>query len=144
MSPRHSSADELRRLPPFAQLSDRELLDLERLRTRIPASPGTVLAREGHPCRSFGILIEGTARVTCHGEEVAFLVPGQHFGAAGILRVVANPVTIVACTAMTLEVMSVREFRSAYTTMPALRAHIDAEQLWTRLRPDDGRYTLAS
>jgi CRP-like cAMP-binding protein len=70
-------------------------------------------------------VIEGTALVTRDGQEIALLESGQIFGEIGIVRAVANPVTIVACTAVTLEVMSVREFRSAYTTMSALRDHID-------------------
>jgi hypothetical protein len=48
----------------------------------------------------------------------------------------------VACTAVTLEVMSVREFHSAYTTMPALRDHIDDQidrriATWLGPRPSD-------
>lgn len=64
MPPRHASAHELRHLPPFAHLSKQELRCLERLRTNIPVSATTVLAREGHPCLEFGIVIEGTALVT--------------------------------------------------------------------------------
>jgi CRP-like cAMP-binding protein len=125
MPKRHASAHELRQLPPFAHLSNQELRCLDRLRTDIPVPPGKVIAREGHPCREFGIVIEGTALVTRDGHEIALLESGQIFGEFGIVRAVPNPVTIVACTAVTLAVMSVREFRSAYTTMPALRDHID-------------------
>jgi CRP-like cAMP-binding protein len=99
---------------------------------------GKVLARQGHRCLQFGIVIEGTARVTRDGREIALLERGQHFGEIGIVRAVPSPVTIVACTAMTLELMSVQEFRSAYTTMPALRDHIDDEidrRIATWLRP---------
>ena len=125
MPQRHASAHELRELPPFAHLSKQELRCLERLRTAIPMPPGKVLARQGHRCLEFGIVIEGTALVTRDGHEIALLEPGLHFGEIGIVRAVPNPVMIVACTAVTLEVMSAREFRSAYTTMPALRDHID-------------------
>lgn len=125
MSPRHASAHELCQLPPFAHLSNQELHRLERLSSKITVPAGTVLARQRHLCRQFGIVIEGTAVVTRDGHEIARLEPGQHFGEIGIVRGVPDRVRIVACTAVTLEVMSVREFRSAYTTMPALRAHID-------------------
>ena len=125
MPPRHASAHQLSELSPFAELSPQELRDLERLRTTIPVPPGKVLARQGHPCREFGIVVEGTTRVTRDGHEIALLEPGQHFGEIGIVRAVPNPVTIVACTPVTLDVMNAREFRSAYTTMPALRDHID-------------------
>ncbi len=160
MPPRRAPARELRRLPPFAHLSKRQLRCLERLRTNIPVPPGKVLARQGQVCLEFGIVLEGTARVTCDGREIALLESGQHFGEIGIVRVVPNPVTIVACTAMTLEVMNVAEFHSAYATMPALRDHID-EQIDHRIAtwlgprppvpatrrvvpPHEADYTLAS
>jgi signal-transduction protein with cAMP-binding, CBS, and nucleotidyltransferase domain len=163
MPQRHASADELPQLPPFAHLSKQELRCLERLRTNIPVPPGKVLARQGHVCLEFGIVIEGTALVTRDGHEIALLESGQHFGEIGIVRVVPNPVTIVACTAVTLEVMSAQEFRSAYTTMPAFRDHIDNQiarriATWVGPRPSvpaaqlvrtllpahDVDYTLAS
>jgi CRP-like cAMP-binding protein len=149
--------------PPFAQLSKRELRLLDRLWSEIPVTPGTVLAYEDRRCREFAIIVEGTARVTRDGHEIAFLESGQYFGEIGILRAVPNAVTIVAATTMTIEVMDLREFRTAYTTMSALRAHIDHQielRTPTWLRPvssvpappplatpppeHDGDYTLAS
>jgi CRP-like cAMP-binding protein len=125
MPQRHARADELRQLPPFAHLSKQELRCLERLLTNISVRPSKVLAWQGQLCLGFGVVVEGTALVTRDGHEIALLESGQHFGEIGIVHAVPNPVTIVACTTVTLEVMSVREFRSAYTTMPALRDHID-------------------
>ncbi len=141
MPQRYAHAHELGQLPPFTRLSKQELRLLERLRSSISVPPGRVLARQGHLCLEFGIMVEGTAPVTRDGREIALLESGQHFGEIGIVRAVPNPVTIVACTAVTLEVMSVREFRSAYTTMPALRDHIDVQidrriATWLGPRPD--------
>jgi potassium-dependent mechanosensitive channel len=147
-------------LPLFAHLSEQELRCLDRLRTNISVRPGKVLARQGQLLLEFGIVIEGTAVVTRDGHEIALLESGQYFGEIGLVRAVPNPVTIVACTAVTLEVMSAREFRSAYTTMPALRDHIDHQierRIATWLGPgssvpvaprvrtaDEVGYTLAS
>jgi CRP-like cAMP-binding protein len=160
---RHPTVRELGQLPPFAHLSHPELRWVERMRTNIPAPPGKVLARQGDPCLEFVIVVEGTALVTRDGREIALLEPGQHFGEIGIVRAVPSPVTIVACSAVTLEVMSVREFRSAYVAMPALRVHIDhqidgriatwlaptppvaaAQRVPALLRAHDEGYTLAS
>ena len=55
----HVSAHELGQLPPFAHLSKEELRRLERLRTSISLPPGKVLARQGHRCLEFGIVIDG-------------------------------------------------------------------------------------
>jgi CRP/FNR family cyclic AMP-dependent transcriptional regulator len=133
-----------RRLPPFACLSNPELRRLEPLLTDIPVPAGKVLAREGRPCLQFGVVIEGTALVTRGGHEIARLGAGQIFGELGLVRAAPNPATIVACTAMTLELMNVREFHSAYTTMPAFRDHVD-DQMEDRLAtwPHVG-FTLAS
>jgi CRP-like cAMP-binding protein len=125
MPRRHAYAHELGQLRPFVRLSRQELRLLERLRSSISVPPGKVLARQGDRCMEFGIVVEGTARVTRDGREIALLESGHHYGEIAIVRAVPNPVTIMACTAVTLEVMSVREFRSAYPTMPALREHID-------------------
>ena len=131
----------------------RERRRLERLRTAFPVRAGTVLAREGRPCVEFGVVVEGTALVTRDGRFVALLEPGQSFGELGLVRALPNPVTITAGTEVTLAVMNVREFHSAYTTMPAFRAHVDHEidrRLATWLGPrtsapvEEADYTLAS
>ncbi len=89
-------------------------------------------------------------RVTRDGHELARLGAGEMFGEIGIVRAIASPVTIVARTAVVLDVMSVREFHSAYTSMPAFRARIDHEiddRIATWLGPCvpfDADYTLAS
>ncbi len=122
----------------------------EQFRTTIPVARGRVLARQGHPCRQFAIVVEGAVRVTRDGRELALLDAGQMFGEIGIVRAVASPVTIVARTAVLLDVMNVREFHSAYTTMPAFRAHVDHEiddRITTWLGPSvpfEADYTLAS
>ena len=124
----------------------RDVRRLARLRTTIPVRAGTVLARDGRPGVEFGVLVEGTALVSRDGRFVALLEPGQSFGEIGLVRAIPNPVTVTACTDVTLAVMNVREFHSAYTTMPAFRAHVD-DQMAARLAvwPDaDAAYTLAS
>jgi len=125
-----------------------ELDALAQLATVIPVREGTVLARQGGPCREFALLAEGTAVAIRDRHEIARLDAGQSFGEIGLVRGVPNPVTIVACTSVTLMVMNVGEFRSAHTTMPAFRDRVehDLERRLVRWvgpsTPDD--YTLAS
>jgi len=124
----------------------RDLRNLERLRTTIPVRAGTVLVGEGRRSLQFGVVLEGTALVTRHGRALALLESGESFGEIGLVREVPSPVTIVACTDATLAVMNVREFHSAYTTMPAFRDHVD-DQMEARLAvwiDADDDYTLAS
>ncbi|HEX5586428.1 MAG TPA: cyclic nucleotide-binding domain-containing protein [Acidimicrobiia bacterium] len=163
MSPRRRSSRDLLQRRPFAQLSKQELRLLDAMWAGIPVAPGTVLAREGRRCLEFAVVVDGMACVTREGREIALLEPGEHFGEIAIVRAIPNPVTIVASTAMTLEVMDLREFRAAYTAIPVLRDHIDHEierRIATWLDPlsslpalgpaptpppaHDGDYTLAS
>jgi CRP-like cAMP-binding protein len=97
------------------------------LGTRIPVAPGKVLAREGRAGLELGIILDGVARVTRDGREVAWLEPGQGFGAFALVRGVPNPVTIVACTPMTLAVLHVGEFWSAYAARPEFRDDVDRQ-----------------
>ena len=122
----------------------------ERFRTTIPVAQGRVLARQGRPCQQFAIVVEGPIRVCRDGRELALLDAGQMFGEIGLVHAIASPVTIVADTAVLLDVMSVREFHSAYTTMPAFRASVD-HQIDHRIAtwlgpcvPIEADYTLAS
>ncbi|HEY3669495.1 MAG TPA: cyclic nucleotide-binding domain-containing protein [Acidimicrobiia bacterium] len=134
--------------------SQRERYALEQLRTSIPVPPGKVLTRQGCPCREFAIVVEGTVQVTRDGREIALLEAGESFGEIGIVRGIASPVTIVASSAVTLEVMNLGEFRSAYATMPAFRVSVDHQidrRIATWLEPSaapdlapDADFTLAS
>jgi ATP-binding cassette subfamily B protein len=159
MSPCHPSVKELRQLAPFVRLSRQELRRLGQLGVTISFTSGTVLARQGHLCREFVILIEGRAQESSDGHEIAVLEAGQHFGALAIIRGIHNPLTIVARTPVTLKVMTAREFLSAYTTMPPLRTYIDRHlESWSDPTPswppdsdgmdlgtaDEDPYTLAS
>ncbi len=122
----------------------------EQFRTTIPVAQGEVLARQGAPCRQFAIVVDGTVQVTRNGRELARLDAGDMFGEIGIVRAIASPVTIVARTALVLDVMNLREFHSAYTAMPTFRARVDHEiddRIATWLGPCvpfDADYTLAS
>ena len=97
------------------------------LGTRIPVPAGKVLAREGRAGLELGIVLDGSARVTRRGHEVGRLEPGDVFGALAIVRGRPSPVTVVACTGMTLAVLHVGEFWSAYATLPGFRDHVDRQ-----------------
>jgi CRP-like cAMP-binding protein len=162
MSPCQPLTKQLRLLPPFVHFSRQHVRRLGQLCATISFASGKVLAQEGEICREFVILVEGTARKISDGHEMGALEAGQHFGELAIVRGIRNPLTIVARTPVTLEVMTTREFLSAYTTMPAFRNHIDSlidRQLasWSNLTPsprspdgsdlgaaDADPYTLAS
>ena len=103
------------------------------LSTPISVEAGRVLARQGAVCREFMVIADGTANVNRNGYDVDELGPGDAFGEISLVLCVPNPTTITSVSAMRLQVMNVREFRSAYNTMPAVLAYVD-EQIDARVR----------
>ncbi len=70
----------LRRVPLFHRLSTATLYELARRTKRIAAPPGTALVRQGEPGDHLGILVSGTAEVTCDGRTIGSLGAGDFFG----------------------------------------------------------------
>ncbi len=78
------NADELRRLPPFAGLSE---VGLERLATRaaeLDAPEGSVLALEGDPGAGMFVLCDGKVEVEFRAGRLP-LGPGDFFGELALL-----------------------------------------------------------
>jgi CRP-like cAMP-binding protein len=132
MHPDHSAIQAYGALAPFRRCTTRELRRLNSLITHVSVESGRVLARQGSRGGEFTVIADGTAIVNRNGYDVDELGPGEAFGEIPLVGRVPNPTTITAVTPMQLEVMSVREFRSAYDTMPTVRDHVD-EQIDMRI-----------
>ena len=83
-------ADDVRRIPILRSLSARYLRLLSGMLSRREVRKGEALYREGQPCDTFTIVIEGLFNVlktSVEGREkvVAEIRPGQHFGLAEII-----------------------------------------------------------
>ena len=73
--------DDLKRVPLFSELSQRQLSRLGRLTRERWLEPGTSVVQEGKMSGiGFFIVSEGAATVTVGGQQVATLGPGDHFG----------------------------------------------------------------
>jgi len=82
--------DDVRRIPILRSLSPRYLRLLSGMLSRREVRKGEALYREGQPCDTFTIVIEGLFNVlktSVEGREkvVAEIRPGQHFGLAEII-----------------------------------------------------------
>ena len=82
--------DDIRRIPIFGTLSDRNLDLLAGLLSRREVDKGETLYREGQPCDKFVIVLAGRFNVlktSTDGREkiVAEILPRQHFGLAEII-----------------------------------------------------------
>jgi CRP/FNR family transcriptional regulator, cyclic AMP receptor protein len=76
-----SKVDELKRVPLFGPLSQRQLARLGRQVGEREYASGAVVIREGERnAVTFFIVADGEATVTVGGRQVRTLGPGDHFG----------------------------------------------------------------
>jgi CRP-like cAMP-binding protein len=114
-------------MPLFAGCTRAEVELATRSTARVAFSAGKVLATQRRSCRQFGLIVEGTVTVRRDGEDIDVLEPGDHFGEFTMLRGVPNPVTLVARTPVTVDVVTPGEFRLDFGADPTLRGRIDRE-----------------
>ena len=94
-----TAADELARVPLFAELSGRQRRKLAgSFRDRV-FKPGTDVVRQGAMSGiGFFIVSEGAATVTVGGQQVATLGPGDHFGELAMITEKERTATVTATT----------------------------------------------
>jgi CRP-like cAMP-binding protein len=117
---RDAKVELLKRVPLFADCSKSELRALARSTDEIDLREGTVMTREGRPGREFFVLIEGTARVTKDGQQVAELTGGDWFGEIALITNRPRTATVTATSAVDVLVLTDRRFRSVVETMPTI------------------------
>jgi hypothetical protein len=91
----------VRQVEVFAELP---LTAVERLAagmTRVTASPGDVIVREGEPGDTFVMLADGDVEVTIGGRPMDRLGPGSGFGEIALLRQSPRTATVTALTNVT-------------------------------------------
>jgi CRP-like cAMP-binding protein len=78
--------DELKRVPLFSSLSQRQLKRLARDFREREFRPGTAVVQQGQMSGiGFFVITEGEARVTVDGADVARLGAGDHFGELALI-----------------------------------------------------------
>jgi CRP/FNR family transcriptional regulator, cyclic AMP receptor protein len=106
---------------------DRDALDeIDRLSTEVDVKSGYVLAAEGSIGREFGVILEGTAKVTIDGVEVATLRSGDHYGEVALLAELGQGyrrgATVTATSDMRIAVMSISEFATMLAAFPTINS----------------------
>jgi CRP-like cAMP-binding protein len=92
-----STADELKRVPLFSSLSQRQLRRLARDFREREVESGTRLVGEGEKgANSFFVIVDGAATVTVDGKEVGQLGPGDHFGELALISERVRSATVTA------------------------------------------------
>ena len=91
--------DELKRVPLFSDLNQRQLSRLGRRARERWLEPGTSVVQEGKMSGiGFFIISEGEATVSAGGKQVATLGPGDHFGELAMINESERTATVIAKT----------------------------------------------
>ena len=107
-----SQADELKRVPLFSSLSQRQLKRLARDFREREIKSGTRVMREGEKSGiSFFVIVEGTATVSVDGAQVGQLGPGDHFGELALISERVRSATVTADAPMRCLVLGFWDFR---------------------------------
>jgi CRP/FNR family cyclic AMP-dependent transcriptional regulator len=108
-----STAEDLKRVPLFSGLNQRQLRQLatDFRERRVPA--GTLLARQGEMSGvAFFVIAEGEAAVIVDGAQVATIGPGDHFGELAMISERERTATVEALTAMRCHTIQFWHFRA--------------------------------
>jgi CRP-like cAMP-binding protein len=107
-----SLADELKRVPLFSELSQRQLRHLAHDFKERTFRPGTTIVRENQMSGvDFFVVAEGEAVVTVRGEEVAKLGPSDYFGELALIGERERLSTVTAVTSVRCLSMASWNFR---------------------------------
>jgi len=104
--------DELRQVPLFSGLSQRQVKQLARGFKEREFRPGTSMVRQGEMSGvGFFVITGGEASVSVDGMEVARLGPGDHFGELALISEQVRSATVTAEGPLQCLVMAFWDFR---------------------------------
>jgi len=104
--------DELRQVPLFSGLSQRQVKQLARGFKEREFRPGTSMVRQGEMSGvGFFVITGGEASVSVDGMEVAKLGPGDHFGELALISEQLRSATVTAEGPLQCLVMAFWDFR---------------------------------
>jgi len=104
--------DELRQVPLFSGLSQRQLKQLARGFKEREFRPGTSMVRQGQMSGvGFFVITGGEASVSVDGMEVSKLGPGDHFGELALISEQVRCATVTAEGPLQCLVMAFWDFR---------------------------------
>lgn len=120
MNPRRDSHERFRDLPMFADCSDAELAEIDRLTDEVHVESGRVIMRQGDLGQEFAVIVSGTAQVVKDDVVVAELGPGDYFGEVALLEAIPRTASVVASSDLLLEVIDRRGFNTLLDDLPSL------------------------
>jgi CRP-like cAMP-binding protein len=104
-------ADDLKRVPLFANLGDKQRKSIAKTMKERTFAAGSTVTVEGEQGVGFFVIEEGEAEVTVGGEPRRTLGPGDHFGEVALLGAQPRTATITATTELRCSGMTAWQFR---------------------------------
>jgi CRP/FNR family cyclic AMP-dependent transcriptional regulator len=138
MARKDDFTEHLAQVPLFSACSKKELQMLAKRAEDVKVDAGKVLVSEGSAGAEFFVILDGNAKVSRHGQEVATLGPSQFFGDLALLDRAPRNATVTAVTPMELVVLGQREFSALIDEVPGF-AHKLLAGLARRLREYDAK-----
>jgi CRP-like cAMP-binding protein len=112
--------DRLSQVPMFSACSRKDLGLIAKYADELNVDADEVLVREGDAGREFYVMVEGKAKVTRNGREIAVLGPGSYFGELALLDGQKRDATVTTSTPSELLVVGMREFATLLEDVPQL------------------------
>ncbi len=96
-----ATIDQLRAVPLFAALKDRDLRHVLESGKEVHFDVGQAVVEEDRSGVGFHLIVEGTATVSVHGSEISTAGPGEYFGEMSVLDGHPRSATVAARTELT-------------------------------------------
>jgi len=113
-------AEQLARVPMFADLSKKHLQRVSSLATVVEVEPGRVLAAQGDTGREFVVVLSGDVEVCRDGEVLAKRSDGDFFGEIALLLDKPRTASVIATSPSTILVIEARDFKAMLQENPEL------------------------
>jgi len=114
------STDQLKNVPLFAGLGDKELKSIADSMTERSFDAGSAVTEEGKSGIGFFVIQDGSATVSVDGKEVRKLGAGDYFGEIALMANSPRTATIVADTELHCSGLTAWDFRALIEGNPAM------------------------
>jgi len=132
---RNQKVELIKRVPLFAGLSKRELVQIASIADEIDLREGKEFTKQGKSGREFFVLLEGAADVTKDGKRVNQLGGGDFFGEIALVSRSPRTATVTATTPVRALVITDRSFRRLLEDSPEIQLKV-LEALAERIAPE--------
>ena len=121
---RNGKIELLKRVPLFAGCSKAELREIAMIADEIDLRKGASLTKEGAAAHEFVVIVEGSARVTKQGKNLADLGAGDWVGEIALLTKSTRTATVTTTSPVRALVITDRAFRRLVHEMPAIAVKV--------------------